>query len=888
MSRELDRRIISINRLTDSRRAELTTRAEVVSNELPGAHRVRIERFDAVTGNFSAVVSENSPAEAGNYVQRALSHVQRIGRLGLEANQPAEFVADPNFQCTSSGAVAVHLQQQFKSITIFQSTQVVRFTPDGAIQDVVGILVSVDQDLTVSPRLAIAEAVRKAAEHVGTPTADEQDQRDVFGEPLIPAQVDLTGFVPRIITTFQGQPEQATLLEHGPFEENIRAQLTWFALDGGLRLTWHILITFPNFDAQYRVLVDADNGDILYCHQLVRTVVARANVYRKDGGTAREMTDLPQPLIDYALPIPSNLPTGFPDHWVTQNQTVGNSTYAHLGVTGSVVRGSVQEEVLQFNPTDATGDDQRVLNIFYYNCVMHDCFYLLGFRESDGNFQEDNLGRGGLAADRVDARAHSGAINGTANMATPIEGRGPVMNMGLVNSTGRHTAFDSSVVFHEFTHGVTNRFVGGPLNAEALDAPQSSGMGEGWSDYIACTINDTTVVGAWVLNDARGIRKFAYDGNFPDTFANIGEGRYNEPHNIGEIWCATLMELNRKIGKLLTLQLIVDALKLMPANPSFLDARDAFFLALSAKLAAGQLTSSEHGRLQSEAWKVYARFGMGPRAQSIGATISGIEPDFETPTAGSMPATQVQVETSPELAIPDNNTTGISSRLAVSELGTISHVSIGVDIAHTYIGDLRVIITAPSGTRMVLHERAGGSMRDLVASYSDTKLTALSALRGQLVRGDWVLQVIDEASQDEGVLRRWSLTVELAAATDVVRNEVSPSLIIPDNDPVGVSSPLSISNTGVARSVKVAVDITHTFVADLRLALISPTGRSALLQDRAAGDNDNLITSYDSGSSATLAALVGLPIQGVWTLRVVDLIRGDVGMLNRWQLEIGL
>src|SRR6185436_967023 len=107
------------------------------------------------------------------------------------------------------------------------------------------------------------------------------------------------------------------------------------------------------------------------------------------------------------------------------------------------------------------GDDQKVLNIFYYNCVMHDFFYLLGFREADGNFQQNNLGRGGIASDHVDARAHPGPVFGTANMSTPIDGLRRVMNMGLVSSTNRHTAFDSSVVFPEFTHGVTNRLVGG-------------------------------------------------------------------------------------------------------------------------------------------------------------------------------------------------------------------------------------------------------------------------------------------------------------------------------------------------------------------------------------------------------------------------------------------
>ncbi|MBI4797276.1 MAG: M36 family metallopeptidase, partial [Desulfarculus sp.] len=60
-------------------------------------------------------------------------------------------------------------------------------------------------------------------------------------------------------------------------------------------------------------------------------------------------------------------------------------------------------------------------------------------------------------------------------------------------------------------------------------------MGEGWSDYIACTINTTTVAGAWVLDDPGGIRDFPYDSNFPDNFGNIGGGRYIENPITGEV-----------------------------------------------------------------------------------------------------------------------------------------------------------------------------------------------------------------------------------------------------------------------------------------------------------------------------------------------------------------
>jgi extracellular elastinolytic metalloproteinase len=271
---------------------------------------------------------------------------------------------------------------------------------------------------------------------------------------------------------------------------------------------------------------------------------------------------------------------------------------------------------------------------------MHDFFYLLGFREVDGNFQANNLGRGGLGGDRVDARSHPGAVTGTANMSPSVDGQVSVMNMGLVTSTNRHTAFDSTVVFHEFTHGLTTRLVGGPQNSQALDAPQSNGMGEGWSDYTACIINNVTVIGAWVFNDAGGLRGFPYDSDFPDDFGDLGTGRYaanpvsgqpNSEHNVGEIWCATLMEMTRIIGKNLAVQLVVDALKLSPANPSFLSMRDSILRALQNMILGGVISASEHFTARRGIWRAFAKFGMGPEAQSNGARLTGIVADFNVP-----------------------------------------------------------------------------------------------------------------------------------------------------------------------------------------------------------------------------------------------------------------
>ena len=632
MSRELDRRDFRESKDTVDRRAELRSIAAGVSDRLPGEQQISISSFDATTGNAEVVNLESAPPERGNYPERALEYVQNISdALGLAATQPAEFSPDPNVQQTSSNAVAVHLQQLYRGIPIFEAAQAVRFAPDGAIQDTAGTSVTITEEMDTEPRLSVEEAVLRAAQHVAEPQPDEQDAIDQFGEPLRLSRVDLSGFEPTVITTAREEAARPTVLEAGPFGDEIRANLLWFPMNGDVRLTWETVITMPNYEGQYRTIVDAESGDILYCQQLTNYVAARGNVYVRDGPGARQMVNFPRPLGDYGLPIPPGLPPGFPEDWVEVDRTVGNSTNAHQVVAGPSLQGTVQNGVLTFNPANATGIDQQVLNIFYYNCYMHDFFYLLNFREEGGNFQENNLGRRGLGSDRVDARAHPGAVTGTANMSTPSDGQHPVMNMGLVTSTNRHTAFDSTVVFHEFMHGVTNRLVGGPQNTQALQQPQSRGMGEGWGDYIACVINNITVVGAWVVNRVGGIRGFPYDSSFPDDFGDLGTGRYTEVHNIGEVWCATLMEMTRNIGKNLAVRIVVDALPLSPVNPSFLNMRDSILRALDNLRGAGAISPGDYTTALKGIWRAFAKFGMGPGARSNGAQLTGIVADFNVP-----------------------------------------------------------------------------------------------------------------------------------------------------------------------------------------------------------------------------------------------------------------
>ena len=73
MSRELDRRDFSVNKVTPTRECELHTMASDVSASLPGSHRVQIARFGRHRQTQRDLL-ESAPAERGNYIQRALDH----------------------------------------------------------------------------------------------------------------------------------------------------------------------------------------------------------------------------------------------------------------------------------------------------------------------------------------------------------------------------------------------------------------------------------------------------------------------------------------------------------------------------------------------------------------------------------------------------------------------------------------------------------------------------------------------------------------------------------------------------------------------------------------------------------------------------------------------
>ncbi|HUQ59066.1 M14 family metallopeptidase [Lentzea sp.] len=99
-------------------------------------------------------------------------------------------------------------------------------------------------------------------------------------------------------------------------------------------------------------------------------------------------------------------------------------------------------------------------------------------------------------------------------------------------------------------------------------------------------------------------------------------------------------------------------------------------------------------------------------------------------------------------------------------------------------------------------------------------------------------------------------------------------------DNTTINSPIAVSEvTGNAPStLKVAVDIKHTYQGDLRVELIAPDGTAYVLHNRSGGSADNINTTYTVNASGEVA-------NGTWQLRVNDNANQDTGFLDKWSLQ---
>jgi hypothetical protein len=110
---------------------------------------------------------------------------------------------------------------------------------------------------------------------------------------------------------------------------------------------------------------------------------------------------------------------------------------------------------------------------------------------------------------------------------------------------------------------------------------------------------------------------------------------------------------------------------------------------------------------------------------------------------------------SPNVAIPDNSAAGISVDIPVVDVTGPAALTVSVDIAHTFRGDLVLELYKDGLKVKTLASKTGGSTDNIVESYN---LTALEV--GPTPNGAWSLKVIDTAGQDTGKINAVKLSFE--------------------------------------------------------------------------------------------------------------------------------
>ncbi|MFB8245946.1 S8 family serine peptidase [Streptomyces sp. NPDC055952] len=119
---------------------------------------------------------------------------------------------------------------------------------------------------------------------------------------------------------------------------------------------------------------------------------------------------------------------------------------------------------------------------------------------------------------------------------------------------------------------------------------------------------------------------------------------------------------------------------------------------------------------------------------------------------GTTPQPGRYFENTADVAVADNAT--VESPIAVTGLAgnAPAALKVGVDIEHTYRGDLVVSLIAPDGTVYLLEDFADGdSGDDVVKTYT---VDASS----ETASGTWKLRVRDIATRDTGRVDAWNLT----------------------------------------------------------------------------------------------------------------------------------
>ncbi len=357
------------------------------------------------------------------------------GALGASAADLADLAITDQYRTRHNGITHFYLKQRVHGLEVDGTEYGVHVDRHGKVLFAGGSFVAelarrADETLS-APSISADEAVIAAAARLGLGA--------VNGLDLLEAEA--------------GSREQKAVFANPAVSElPIPTRLRYFRLPESdqIRLAWNLSIKSPYSADWWDLWVDADSGELLGKVNWtadVDTYRVYPSPNESPDNSAGTRSDVVDPWQDGGtLPASGASPYGWHDTngvlGPELTDTRGNNVEAQTDLDannvfgGSDIRGNGGSlpdldflPAIDLNLGPDTYREAAVVNLFYWNNVVHDVLYQYGFDEVAGNFQFNNYGRGGLGSDPVQADAQDGSGTNNANFSTPTDGNDPRMQM---------------------------------------------------------------------------------------------------------------------------------------------------------------------------------------------------------------------------------------------------------------------------------------------------------------------------------------------------------------------------------------------------------------------------------------------------------------------------
>ena len=183
--------------------------------------------------------------------------------------------------------------------------------------------------------------------------------------------------------------------------------------------------------------------------------------------------------------------------------------------------------------------------------------------------------------------------------------------------------------------------------------------------------------------------------------------------------------------------------------------------------------------------------------------------NFGTPfsfTTSSVTCTEIDARNLP-IEISAGNASTITSTISVLQDLPISDLDINLEVSHSFLEDLIITLTSPSGTTITLLSKNCGNLNNINAVFDDDgaliscsnaapaingtlkPLGSLSSFNGESSLGDWVLQIEDTANGDGGSLDSFSLEL---CVEGILRPDDDEDGVFDDGDDLCLGTPKGV------------------------------------------------------------------------------------------------